>query len=144
MLALADLPKMIKEWIEGFCGRIGMAYVLFAGLWGVRHGLELAKERGWIDVDIETDSYNAHDPVNGEDDITNHSERILIEECRNLLKGSDYKLIHTLREGNKCADTLARYGGLQRERAVRILIPPNEVIEDMIADLQGTMFPRGS
>lgn len=48
------------------------------------------------------------------------------------------KLLHILREGNKCADTLARYRGLQREMSVRILIPANEIVEDMIADLQGT------
>jgi len=90
------------------------------------------------------DSFNANELVNGDDDVEHHPDKILIEDCRTMLRESNYKLSHILKEGNKCADTLALYGGLQHERELRILIPPNEVVEDMIADLQRTMFPRGS
>lgn len=110
-----------------------MASVLKAELWGIRHGFKLATPT--TNVDIETESYNAHDLINGESDVEHHPERILIEDCRLMLRETGFELIHILREGNKCANTLARYGGLQREMAVRILIPPNEVVEDMIADL---------
>ena len=48
-----------------------------------------------------------------------------------MLRETEYKLVHILREGNKCANTLDRYGGLQKEMAVRMQMPPNEVVEDM-------------
>ncbi|KAM7477473.1 hypothetical protein LguiA_025686 [Lonicera macranthoides] len=40
-------------------------------------------------------------------------------------------------------DKLARYGVLEREMEVRILIPTKEVIDDLFADMQGTVFLRG-
>ena len=131
-------------WIEGFCGCIGMVSVQTAELWGIRHGFKLAREKGWRNVDIETNSINANELINGDSEVEHHPDKILIEDCRTMLRKSNYKFVHILREGNKCADTLARYKDLQSEREVRILIPPNKVVKYMIADLQITMFPRGS
>lgn len=49
--------------IEGFCGRIGYALFLKAGLWGIRCGLKLAKDRDQKGVILESDSENALDLI---------------------------------------------------------------------------------
>lgn len=43
---------------------------------------------------------------------------------------------HIPREANQCADGPAKLGALQREQLVKLLVPPDEVIEDMIEDIQ--------
>ena len=44
-------------------------------------------------------------------------------------------LMHILREANRCADVLAKMGAEQNEEAVRMLVPPNEVVEEIMCDL---------
>lgn len=48
-----------------------------------------------------------------------------------------------LREGSKCADKLAKLEGKQSERMVCMLVPPEELIEDLRVDQMGTAFERG-
>lgn len=36
----------------------------------------------------------------------------------------------------KCAVTLAKLGGVQMEQIVKLFVPPDEVIDDMIEDIQ--------
>lgn len=132
------------RWIEGFCGRIEMASVLKAKLTGIRYTLKLCRDKGWTNVDIETDSVVAEELVNGVGDLCNHPEKIIIEDCREMMADSSFTLRHIYKEMNRCADTLARFGGIQSENAVRIFVPPIEVMEDKKADQKGTMFKRGS
>lgn len=41
------------------------------------------------------------------------------------------RLVHILRQANKCADVLAHMGSEQTEHEViRMLIPPSEVVEE--------------
>ncbi|KAM7490880.1 hypothetical protein LguiA_033801 [Lonicera macranthoides] len=49
------------------------------------------------------------------------------------------------REGgvHRCADKLAKLEGNQGERAVRLLVPPEDLIEDIRADEQGVHFEKG-
>ncbi|KAM7504752.1 hypothetical protein LguiB_003656 [Lonicera macranthoides] len=60
------------------------ATVLGAELWGMRQGLKLAKERDWEGMELESDSLTAVDIVNNKDEVSNHPERNLIEDCRKL------------------------------------------------------------
>lgn len=48
----------------------------------------------------------------------------------------DTKIIHVLREANRCEDLLAKMGGDQNEQEVRMLVPPNEIIEEMYCDMR--------
>ena len=50
---------------------------------------------------------------------------------------------HVLREANRCADKMVRIGRIQNERLVKVLVPPAELVEDLLADLEGVAFPRG-
>lgn len=131
------------KWIEGFCGNIGCATVIRAELWAIRVALKICTERNWTGVRIETDCLNAVRLVHGEDDEENHPDRVLVEDCIRLIRERNTAIIHVRREGNRCADRLAKLGGEQTEQEVRLMIPPEELIDDLRADAQGTWFYRG-
>lgn len=43
---------------------------------------------------------------------------------------------------NRCADKLAKIGAKQVEQSVKMLIPPDEVIQDTLVDMGGVAYPR--
>lgn len=51
-------------------------------------------------------------------DINNHPEKVLIQDCRNLMDEMEAIVIHTFREGNRCADILAKIGINQGEQNI--------------------------
>ena len=131
------------RWLEGFCGVLGAATPLQAELWGLRQALSLVKDNGWSSVIIESDCLEAINLISGEEDVENHPCRALIRDCRMMSREVAVKLQHVLREANRCADKMAKLGSKQNEKLVRILVPPMELVDDLLADLEGTAFPRG-
>ncbi|KAM7471655.1 hypothetical protein LguiA_009838 [Lonicera macranthoides] len=54
----------------------------------------------------------------------------------------DAQIAHIPRNANKCTDARAHMGSEQTEQEVRMLIPPNKVIEDMKCDMRRAKFGR--
>ena len=134
------------KWIEGSTGFIGAASPLKAELWAIRQALRLCKDRGWVGAPIETDCLVAVDLINhdnGIDEEANQPDRILIQDCKNLKLEMECPIRHIPREANRCADKLAKIGGTQREQLVRLIVPPDHVIEDLIEDIEGEGSFRG-
>ena len=75
----------------------------------MREGLKLAKDHNWHKVIIESDSKLAVNLVHP-CDIKNHPDKTLISNCRRLMDELDADVIHTLRDGNWCANILAKMG----------------------------------
>ncbi|MCI39825.1 hypothetical protein A2U01_0061057, partial [Trifolium medium] len=59
-----------------------------------------------------------------------------------LAKDWRVKVIHTFREGNACADYLAKLGARNLEAYSPIAIPPHEMSLLLLADASGTLFYR--
>ena len=129
------------KWMEGFCGRIGQASPLKAELWGIRKGLQLAKERGWKKIITETDSQQPKELIETRD-IENHSDRVIVEDCRSFEREMKADIIHTLREGNRVADMMTKKGINQGEKSIRVMVPPVEVVEILRDDMIGVAVPR--
>lgn len=53
------------------------------------------------------------------------------------------RIWHVFKKANRCADEIAKLGGTKREQLVRVLIPPDDVMEDLMADMVGVSYPRG-
>ncbi|KAM7471142.1 hypothetical protein LguiA_009325 [Lonicera macranthoides] len=53
-------------------------------------------------------------------------------------------LIHVLRKGNKCADYMSKLGRVQGEQAMRVVVPTNELLQLLKADMQGIACMKGS
>lgn len=94
----------------GFTGCCGISTNLNVELFAIYHGLVIAWEAGYIYVICESDSLSALSLINeGVDHF--HPFALMIKGIQNLrsLQWS-LTLQHTLREGNECADWLAKTG----------------------------------
>lgn len=76
-------------------------------------------------------------------DIGNHPDRIIVEDCRQMVEELEVVMKHALREGNRCADLLAKMGINQGENDVRAIIPSAEIVEVLNEDINGTGVPHG-
>lgn len=122
--------------IEGFCGRIGYATPFDAELWGIRHAGRLTSEIGWLEAIIETNSLEAIHLINNNGiDISNHLIRALIQDCKTLMGNSLLDITHTLREGNKCVDYMAKLGQVQGEQLLKVMVPTTELVALLKVDL---------
>ena len=67
----------------------------------------------------------------------------LLSDCRRLLAAIPNKrVVHTFREANQCADTLARFGGSSISNFVVFLSPPSVVAGLLLADKEATFCNR--
>ncbi|KAH0719725.1 hypothetical protein KY290_004640 [Solanum tuberosum] len=75
--------------------------------------------------------------------VDNHPARDVIEECRHLFSELEISMIHTLREGNNCADHLAKLGRIQLDEDLVILHPlPHSMHQLLLADMAHVAYPR--
>ncbi|PNX82170.1 resistance protein PRG, partial [Trifolium pratense] len=66
-----------------------------------------------------------------------------IQSIRNLLANEwDVVINHTLREGNACADVMAKLGAMSTSPLVKIDAPPRELLCPLSADARGVVFTR--
>ncbi|CAJ2638969.1 unnamed protein product [Trifolium pratense] len=98
------------KYIWGFYGSAAMQNILFAEIMAIWYGLKLCWERGFRKVLCCSDSLLSVNLI--KEGVTAH-HRLANEICciRKLL-ANDWEVIltHTLREGNACADVLAKLG----------------------------------
>ena len=101
------------KWISDFAHHIGFTISFVAELWGLRECLMLAR---WLDVSkivIEIDVKSIVDLLNCEGDhgFQFHPCSVIFSDYRTLIQLFEVTLFqHTHREGNYCADLLAKAG----------------------------------
>lgn len=106
-------------------------------IWAIHHGLKLIHDIKWFSVIVETDSQL---PVQ----LLNHSLALIIHNYKALTEKWKSMVMHTLKEGNKCADKLNKLGVGQQGEAIRMLVSPPKLIEDPKVDIQWTSVARES
>ena len=112
-----------------------------ADLWGILKGIEMAWNSGERRVILETDSKAALELVQGAGPDSLLSN--LIHQIRNYTR-RDQKcsLQHVWREGNKCADWLAKQS-VSSDLGMRILTELLQELRELIgADILGVATPR--
>ncbi|KAF7827683.1 reverse transcriptase [Senna tora] len=98
------------NWISGFSGFIGFGSALKAELWVISNGIKLASDLGCTQLWIETDSLLACNLLIDQSLSNLHEYWNIISFCRSYLqKFSSFRLSHTFRQGNQCADQLAKH-----------------------------------
>jgi hypothetical protein len=75
-------------------------------------------------------------------DEWHHYAAIINNIKDNMNRDWQVSLLHTLREGNTCADFLAKLGATSNEAFSSIAIPPVGLNLSLLADASGTWFPR--
>lgn len=90
----------------------GITSSFLAELWALRYGLSLCISRGFVAIEVELDAKSILDAVSNPE-YSNIFASSLMEDCRHLVKQVPrIRLKHCFQEANRCADALARIGGL--------------------------------
>ncbi|OMP05267.1 reverse transcriptase [Corchorus capsularis] len=143
---LAGAGGIIRDsqglFVLGFQKRIGFATSTAVELWAIREELSLAKERNLNNIMLETDSQLAIDLLQNCFD-PKHVLIVLLDDCRSLMAQLRIQTLqHTFREGNYCADKLAKASTLMDEDFIVFEQPPASISIDLFADVSGISFPR--
>ncbi|KAF7838458.1 reverse transcriptase [Senna tora] len=97
------------NWIHGFKKFLGEGDCLLAELWAIVEGVNLAKHLHCDKLIVESDSLSAVNLINAVECGKSHRFSTLVSICRAILLGfSEAKVVHIHREGNACADILAK------------------------------------
>ncbi|XP_031120628.1 uncharacterized protein LOC116023758 [Ipomoea triloba] len=130
------------RWIVGFTTNIGRTSSFRAELWGFREGLIVAIHRGFTHLIAESDSEALVNViVNNSDDGSLDST--LVADCKALARHfQEFRLNHTLREGNQCADFLANLGQHSAWGTTLLDHPPDGLTTLLARDAQGVASCR--
>ncbi|TMW85923.1 hypothetical protein EJD97_022259 [Solanum chilense] len=126
------------RWLGGFVGRVGMVTTscLTLKLWVIQGGLTVAKNFNLKNDIIKTDSREALMLTSKGGVVDNHPDGAVIEECRYFLFELGISVMHTLREGNSCANHLAKLGRMQLDEDLVILHrPPHSMHQLLLANM---------
>ncbi|XP_024626732.1 uncharacterized protein [Medicago truncatula] len=115
--------------------------ILHAELSAISHGLKMAKDMGLAPVACYSDSILAINTIK-ESYSKYHVYAVLLHEIQKQLFQDGGSLHHTLREGNQCADFLAKLGASTDANLVVHLQPPHDLRPLLRLDVQGTLFLR--
>ncbi|GLT51765.1 hypothetical protein SLA2020_251510 [Shorea laevis] len=132
------------NWQFGFHVQLGVGHAIRAEIYAILKALELAWQKGYRNIIIESDSLLAIHKINfgatHRDPYGN-----LVSRCRALLhRDWNCELQHIFREANNCADTMAsRFYHLSKGWHF-FEEPPGEVLQRLSEDLLGVCRPRAS
>ncbi|PWA72247.1 ribonuclease h protein [Artemisia annua] len=123
------------RWVCGYMGKmVGRSYTaLEAEVWSIYNGLCLIKEKNLSNVLIETDREEILRLVSQEVDKY-HSLKLVLDAIRDMMMEQKCYVSHTRRDGNQCADLLAKLGGTQYEEYVVLEQPPVLLVPYLVRD----------
>lgn len=129
--------------IVAFAKHLGDCSSLQAELWAIFYGVQLAKDRGFDRLKVESDSMIAINFLN-KDCVTSHVCYPLVRAILNICQdGMLVSWSHTLREANQVVDALSKYG-LSMNVQFRIFdVIPSFIALPIMADVSSTHFPCG-
>ncbi|KAH7840255.1 hypothetical protein Vadar_014796 [Vaccinium darrowii] len=120
------------SWKMGFYGRLADCSSSVAEVQGIYRGLQIIKEHGFCDVEIETDLQSAVKQIKDGHRVKERTRKI-VEECRVILGRTRCKLKHIGNKANKVADEMAILGRDQDKDFVTFSSPPpNQKIKDFL------------
>lgn len=128
--------------LRAFSRKLGVATSTCAELWAIRDALQCALNAGYNDIVLESDSKVAINLLSNCFNC-NHAHYALIHDCRCLMDQLNiHKVEHTYREGNGCADILAKAGCFQDDNFILYNETPDIISTMLLADQMGISLPR--
>ncbi|XP_024626699.1 uncharacterized protein [Medicago truncatula] len=117
--------------LKGFSGYISTSFdILFAELTAIHRGILLA-----IDSDIDEMLLTEHASIY-------HTYAVLIQDIKDLLSSRNFTVHHCLREGNHCADFLAKLGAISNEEFSTYDTSPSDLLPLIKNDAMGVLYSR--
>jgi ribonuclease HI len=129
-------------WIHGFFGNLGVSNILHAELMAIFKGLQLAWELNIRNLWCYSDSVTALKLISEPVDEWHHYAAIIRNIKEILNRNWHVVILHTYREGNACADFLAKHGARNNRGFTSIAIPPAGLNLCLLADASGVYFSR--
>ncbi|XP_024639898.1 uncharacterized protein [Medicago truncatula] len=128
--------------MSAFSGFIGHSQdILYAELSALHEGLVLAVNRNYDELACYSDSLLTVNLI--KEDLNHyHVYAVLIQNIKDILSSRSFTLQHSLIEGNKCADFLAKIGASKNEELEIHSSPPEGLLPLLQEDAVGTLFLR--
>jgi ribonuclease HI len=129
-------------YITGFSGYISHSQdILFAELTALYQGLKLAVSFNFGEVTCYSDSILTVNLIKEE---LNHFHvyAVLIQNIKDIMRSRPFSLFHSLREGNQCADFMAKLGASNDVELTIHSSPPEELLPLLKKDELRTCFLR--
>lgn len=130
------------KWMFGFINNIGIGSIILVEAWAVLS--QIAIERGFTSVIIESDSLELEDLINkSQNQLLGKALHNIITDIKHLLNCLPHtRVIHCYRESNGCADFLAKLV-LSNVIGLKCLEnPPTRLQELLQEDQLGVAFER--
>ncbi|KAF7844846.1 reverse transcriptase [Senna tora] len=129
--------------ISGFSSFIGYDTAFTAELWAITVGLNMALSLNCNYICVESDSLLAVNLLNSSDVPDTHHLYNLIMACRSSLQGyTEFKILHSYREGNGCADSLAKQALLSQSLMATFESILSHIRLSFLADLHRVHYAR--
>jgi len=128
--------------LSGFSGYLpNSSCILLAELTTIYKGLRLALDMGCEDLVCYTDSQLYVNLISG--DVSKyHTYAVLVQDIKDVMAASNFTTEHTLREGNQCADHMAKLGAASDTNFTLHPTAPLDLLNMLRTDAMGTFFPR--
>jgi len=111
--------------------------ILYAELYTIYQGLSLANEKGIVDLVCYSDSLLCINIITGPL-LKFHVYVVLIQDIKELMEQTQA----TIREGNRCANFVAKLGTSSNFELIRHDSPPTELLSLLQSDAAGTFYLR--
>ena len=136
------LRNSVGFYLLGFSGFItSTTDILFAELTAIHRGILLAVQLGFEEVVCYSDSMLSVKLLNEHASIY-HAYAVLIQDIKYMLLITNFTIYHCLREGNQCADFMAKLGATSNADYITHATPPFDLLPLIQNDATGTCFPR--
>lgn len=131
-------------WVQGFQKFLGRGDSFLAEVWGALLGIQLASSLNFSNLWIESDCSQLVFFLNNCNSYSFHHCAPLLNLCRSYLSHfENIKITHVLREGNQCADALAKDALVSHCNLISSSSCPSFVSALYTADCLGLHTPRG-
>lgn len=131
-------------WIAGFVYNIGKGGALLAEAWAARTGAQLALDKGYSNVILESDSLDLVNMLNQTENQPLEAPLInLREDIQKILsKVATKEIVHCYREGNLPADVLAKMALSNQNGIMMLQSPPLALANLIYQDMNGVSVAR--
>jgi len=128
--------------ISAFSGFLpGTVCVLLAELTAILKGLRLAMEMGLENLVCYSNSQLSVNLITG-DASKYHAYAVLVQDIKDVIASRNFVIQHTLREGNQCADYMAKLGAASDNNFLVHSSATQGLLDMIRMDAMGSFFPR--
>ncbi|KAL4305465.1 hypothetical protein AHAS_Ahas16G0081000 [Arachis hypogaea] len=130
------------RWIAGFSNKVGVGTVFMAELCSVKKGLEITWTMDFRKIVVEIDAGAVIKLLNKGESLASHPNAVVREIYELKKRNWNIHFIQIYREGNMCADYLAKKSLTMEADFIFWDIPPSDLRRIISDDERGVTLPH--